>query len=335
MGNVLNLGNVQAILRSSDSLFAKNLLLSDQNDLFSNVKTSATAGSTAASVIGGNTSTCNTVSFKNELERQALQQSYEDRLNAEKQNSVSTVLVASKNSAAVGSAFYYASKNGVKNTDTADRKESLKGKKLLSLRSDSTVHNSSDEFAPGQHSESSCHTDTDPDIIEQELRELFLNSGISASSSIFENDSSLDDTPIFFASEYSHSVSASVAKLVDDMVDNLLSYHSTHLGNALGMLSAVSELMNAAKECSVTTAAGITSVLQSSDTADCQYNPKAVMLPLYILGCSLTDYIRRYNCKTFNYKKERQKAEEKIARNEKRQKQRMAEFAAEFQFKYS
>lgn len=42
------------------------------------------------------------------------------------------------------------------------------------------------------------------------------------------------------------------------------------------------------------------------------------MLPLYVLGYSIIDYIKRYNCKEFNYKKERKKAEEKIAHNEKK-----------------
>ena len=59
------------------------------------------------------------------------------------------------------------------------------------------------------------------------------------------------------------------------------------------------------------------------------------MLPLYVLGYSIIDYIKRYNSKEFNYKKERKKAEEKIAHNEKESKQRMAEFAASFQFNYS
>ncbi len=74
MGNVLNLGNVQAILRSSDSLFAKKLLLSEPNDLVSAAKittaTVATASAlTRANLSAFNTCACSQVAFQNELEK--------------------------------------------------------------------------------------------------------------------------------------------------------------------------------------------------------------------------------------------------------------------------
>lgn len=69
-------------------------------------------------------------------------------------------------------------------------------------------------------------------------------------------------------------------------------------------------LMKAVSDCSTT---AIETISQSTVLTN-QYNPKVIMLPLYVLGYSLIDYLRRYNCKEFNYKKERQKAEEKIAK---------------------
>ena len=97
------------------------------------------------------------------------------------------------------------------------------------------------------------------------------------------------------------------------------------------MITNISMLMKAVSDCSTTAI----EIISQSTVLTNQYNPKVIMLPLYVLGYSLIDYLRRYNCKEFNYKKERQKAEEKIAKNEKERKQRMAEFATSFQFNYS
>ncbi len=358
MGNVLNLGNVQAILRSSDSLLAKNLLLSIQ----SNAVNASTLASNAASAVTAtllpntnliassiNASTVNAssiVAFQKELERQSKQQAYEDKLNSIKHGISSTASKATLDSATASSAFYYANNKELSSLSSSSKAENLKGKKALqngaysqdfgSEGLESVNTDALDELAPvSRHgaslNESFYNEDTDPHVIEQELKEIFLNSTHCASKSIFENELSLDDTPIFFGSEHSLSVSASVAQLVDNMVNTLLSYQSIPLNNALGMMANITMLMKAVSD-STTTA--IETISQSTVLTN-QYNPKVIMLPLYVLGYSLIDYIRRYNCKEFNYKKERQKAEEKIAKNEKERKQRMAEFAASFQFNYS
>lgn len=363
MGNVLNLGNVQAILRSSDSLLAKNLLLSIQ----SNAVNASTLASNATSAVTAtllpntnliassiNASTVNAgsiVAFQKELERQSKQQAYEDKLNSIKHGISSTASKATLDSATANSAFYYANNKELSSLSSSSKAENLKGKKALhggdysqdfgseSLESVNT--DALDELAPVSRHDASLNKSfnnedadphvTDPHVIEQELKEIFLNSAHCASKSIFENELSLDDTPIFFGSEHSLSVSASVAQLVDNMVNTLLSYQSIPLNNALGMMANITMLMKAVSD-STTTA--IETISQSTVLTN-QYNPKVIMLPLYVLGYSLIDYIRRYNCKEFNYKKERQKAEEKIAKNEKERKQRMAEFAASFQFNYS
>lgn len=338
MGNVLNLGNVQAILRSSDSLFAKNLLLSEHNDLASATKittaTAATASALARTNLSAfNISVCSQVAFQNELEKQSKQQAYENKLNSIRQSVNSTNLKASQDATTASSAFYYASGKFLNQSQSSIRNETLKGKKGVALKDCLESENNLDRLNPVIKDSAVYNDDSsDPSVIEQELKEIFLNSSVSASNSIFENELSLDDTPIFFSSEYSRSVSASVAKLVDNMVDTLLSYQRVPLNNAIGMICTVSELMKAVRDNSTT---AIESISQASIVTTNQYNPKVIMLPLYVLGYSIIDYIRRYNCKEFNYKKERQKAEEKIAHNEKERKQRMAEFAASFQFNYS
>lgn len=338
MGNVLNLGNVQAILRSSDSLFAKKLLLSEPNDLVSAAKittaTVATASALARTNLSAfNISVCSQVAFQNELEKQSKQQAYEDKLNSIRQSVNSTNLKASQDATTASSAFYYASGKGLNQSHGTVRSEILKDKKGVVLKNSLESENNLDGLKPVIQDSSFYNDDSsDPSVIEQELKEIFLNSSVCASKSIFENELSLDDTPIFFGSEYSHSVSASVAKLVDNMVDTLLSYQRVPLNNAMGMICTVSELMKVARDNSTT---AIESISQASIVTTNQYNPKVIMLPLYVLGYSIIDYIKRYNCKEFNYKKERKKAEEKIAHNEKESKQRMAEFAASFQFNYS
>ncbi len=245
----------------------------------------------------------------------------------------STNLKASQDATTASSAFYYASGKFLNQSQSSIRNETLKGKKGVALKDCLESENNLDRLNPVIKDSAVYNDDSsDPSVIEQELKEIFLNSSVSASNSIFENELSLDDTPIFFSSEYSRSVSASVAKLVDNMVDTLLSYQRVPLNNAIGMICTVSELMKAVRDNSTT---AIESISQASIVTTNQYNPKVIMLPLYVLGYSIIDYIRRYNCKEFNYKKERQKAEEKIAHNEKESKQRMAEFAASFQFNYS
>lgn len=349
MGNVLNLGNVQAILRSSDSLLAKNLLLSMQSNAVnaSTLASNATSAVTATllpntNLIASSINASNIVAFQKELERQSKQQAYENKLNSIKQEISSTVSKASLDSATASSAFYYANNKELCTSSNSSKAEYLKGKKALHSEAYSQDFGSEsldpvntdaiDELAPfSRHDDSFNNDETDPHVIEQELKEIFLNSAHCASKSIFENELSLDDTPIFFGSEHSLSVSASVAQLVDNMVNTLLSYQSIPLNNALGMMTNISMLMKAISDCSTT---AIETISQSTVLTN-QYNPKVIMLPLYVLGYSLIDYIRRYNCKEFNYKKERQKAEEKIAKNEKERKQRMAEFAASFQFNYS
>lgn len=349
MGNVLNLGNVQAILRSSDSLLAKNLLLSMQSNAVnaSTLASNATSAVTATllpntNLIASSINASNIVAFQKELERQSKQQAYENKLNSIKQEISSTVSKASLDSATASSAFYYANNKELCTSSNSSKAEYLKGKKALhsgaysqdfgSESLDPVNTDAIDELAPfSRHDDSFNNDETDPHVIEQELKEIFLNSAHCASKSIFENELSLDDTPIFFGSEHSLSVSASVAQLVDNMVNTLLSYQSIPLNNALGMMTNISMLMKAVNDCSTT---AIETISQSTVLTN-QYNPKVIMLPLYVLGYSLIDYIRRYNCKEFNYKKERQKAEEKIAKNEKERKQRMAEFAASFQFNYS
>lgn len=354
MENVLNLGNVQAILRSSDSLLAKNLLLSMQSNavnastLASNATSAVTAtllpntNLIASSINASTVNASSIVAFQKELERQSKQQAYENKINSIKQEISSTVSKASLDSATASSAFYYANNKELCTSSNSSKAEYLKGKKALhsgaysqdfgSESLDPVNTDAIGELAPfSRHDDSFNNDETDPHVIEQELKEIFLNSAHCASKSIFENELSLDDTPIFFGSEHSLSVSASVAQLVDNMVNTLLSYQSIPLNNALGMMTNISMLMKAVSDCSTN---AIETISQSTVLTN-QYNPKVIMLPLYVLGYSLIDYIRRYNCKEFNYKKERQKAEEKIAKNEKERKQRMAEFAASFQFNYS
>lgn len=340
MGNVLNLGNVQAILLSSDSTLAKKLFFSMQSNAVntSTLSSNATSAATvtllpntnliANTINAGDLNASSLVAFQRELERQSKQQTYEDKLNSLKQGIIS--------------AFYYANNKELSSSSNSSKAEFLKGKKALHGEAYSQDFGSEslepvntdalDELAPVSRPDASLNNDdTDPQVIEQELKEIFLNSSHCASKSIFENELSLDDTPIFFGSEHSLSVSASVAQLVDNMVNTLLSYQSIPLNNALEMITNISMLMKAVSDCSTT---AIETISQSTVLTN-QYNPKIIMLPLYVLGYSLIDYLRRYNCKEFNYKKERQKAEEKIAKNEKERKQRMAEFAASFQFNYS
>lgn len=354
MGNVLNLGNVQAILLSSDSLLAKKQFFSMQSNavnaspLSSNATSAATAtllpntNLIANTINAGAINASSLVAFQRELERQSKQQTYEDKLNSLKQGIISAESKASLDSATASSAFYYANNKELSSSSNSSKAEFLKGKKALhgeaysqdfGFESLEPVNTDAiDELAPvSRHDASLNNDDTDPQVIEQELKEIFLNSSHCASKSIFENELSLDDTPIFFGSEHSLSVSASVAQLVDNMVNTLLSYQSIPLNNALEMITNISILMKAVSDCSTT---AIETISQSTVLTN-QYNPKVIMLPLYVLGYSLIDYLRRYNCKEFNYKKERQKAEEKIAKNEKERKQRMAEFAASFQFNYS
>ncbi len=353
MGNVLNLGNVQAILRSSDSLLAKNLLLSIQSNAVnaSTLASNATSAVTATllpntNLIASSVNASSIVAFQKELERQSKQQAYEDKLNSIKQGISSTASKATLDSATASSAFYYANNKELSSLSSSSKAENLKGKKALqngaysqdfgseglgSVNTDALDELDQVSRHGASLNESFNNEDTDPHVIEQELKEIFLNSAHCASKSIFENELSLDDTPIFFGSEHSLSVSASVAQLVDNMVNTLLSYQSIPLNNALGMMANITMLM---KTVSDSTTTAIETISQSTVLTN-QYNPKVIMLPLYVLGYSLIDYIRRYNCKEFNYKKERQKAEEKIAKNEKERKQRMAEFAASFQFNYS
>lgn len=354
MGNVLNLGNVQAILLSSDSTLAKKLFFSMQSNAVnaSTLSSNATSAATATllpntnlianTINAGAINASSLVAFQRELERQSKQQTYEDKLNSLKQGIISAESKASLDSATASSAFYYANNKELSSSSNSSKAEFLKGKKALHCEAYSQDFGSEslepvntdaiDELAPvSRHDASLNNDDTDPQVIEQELKEIFLNSSHCASKSIFENELSLDDTPIFFGSEHSLSVSASVAQLVDNMVNTLLSYQSIPLNNALEMITNISMLMKAVSDCSTT---AIETISQSTVLTN-QYNPKVIMLPLYVLGYSLIDYLRRYNCKEFNYKKERQKAEEKIAKNEKERKQRMAEFAASFQFNYS
>ena len=346
MGNVLNLGNVQAILLSSDSLLAKKLFFSMQSNAVnaSTLSSNATSAATATllpntnlianTINAGALDASSLVAFQRELERQSKQQTYEDKLNSLKQGIISAESKASLDSATASSAFYYANNKELSSSSNPSKAEFLKGKKALHGEAYSQDFGS-ESLEPVNtdaiHDASLNNDDTDPQVIEQELKEIFLNSSHCASKSIFENELSLDDTPIFFGSEHSLSVSASVAQLVDNMVNTLLSYQSIPLNNALEMITNISMLMKAVSDCSTT---AIETISQSTVLTN-QYNPKVIMLPLYVLGYSLIDYLRRYNCKEFNYKKERQKAEEKIAKNEKERKQRMAEFAASFQFNYS
>ncbi len=330
MGNVLNLGNVRAILQSSDSLCVQKLFLSSQNNL------AGPANSAGASAIACSISSCNAASFRNEFERQSDRQAYENRLNSIRQSVNSSVLKLSGDPAA-GSALYKAAGKFLSSFQNTSRSTSVKIKNSKNVTADSENHNLSDRcdrLSPvsGSTDSTDCEENTDPYRTEQELNEILMYSKLSGYNPEFENDTSLDDTPIFFSSEYSRCVSSSMAKLVDNMVDTLLSYQSTPLNQALCMIKAVSEIMKAVNNSSDT---ALVPDLNSSAVSAAQYNPKAHMLPLYILGCSLIDYIRRYNCKEFNYRKERQKAEEKIAHNEKEHKKRMAQFAAEFQFGYS
>lgn len=331
MGNVLNLGNVQAILQSSDSLCVQKLFLSSQNNL------TGPANSAGASAIACSISTCNAASFRNEFERQSDRQACENRLNSIRQSVNSAVQKLSGDPATAGSAIYQAAGKFLSSSQNTSRSSPVKIKNSKNVTADSETQNLSDRSdrlfpVSGSTDNTDCGESADPYETEQELNEIFMYSKLSGYNPEIDSDSSLDDTPIFFRSEYSHCVSSSIAKLVDNMVDTLLSYQSTPLNQALFMINAVSEIMKAVNKSSDT---ALGSDFNSSAVSSAQYNPKAHMLPLYILGCSIIDYIRRYNCKAFNYRKERQKAEEKIAHNEKEHKKRMAQFAAEFQFSYS
>lgn len=220
MGNVLNLGNVQAILLSSDSLLAKKQFFSMQSNAVnaSTLSSNATSAATATllpntnlianTINAGAINASSLVAFQRELERQSKQQTYEDKINSLKQGIISAESKASLDSATASSAFYYANNKELRSSSNSSKAEFLKGKKALHGEAYSQDFGSEslepvntdaiDELAPvSRHDASLNNDDTDPQVIEQELKEIFLNSSHCASKSIFENELSLDDTPIF------------------------------------------------------------------------------------------------------------------------------------------
>ena len=119
MGNVLNLGNVRAILQSSDSLCVQKLFLSSQNNL------AGPASSSGASTIACSISSCNAASFRNEFERQSDRQAYENRLNSIRQSVNSAVLKLSGDPAA-GSALYKAAGKFLSSSQNTSRSSPVK-----------------------------------------------------------------------------------------------------------------------------------------------------------------------------------------------------------------
>ncbi|MGN1281260.1 MAG: hypothetical protein ACI4UM_05095 [Succinivibrio sp.] len=139
----------------------------------------------------------------------------------------------------------------------------------------------------------------------------------------------LDDTPIILGNTELAQASCSVAHLVNSMLSMLLEFENSSIYISSKMLFLIGYLMRDDQRESPKNQCMQTSC-SSSDLYN--YKVKPYYFPLFIMAFNLAEQIKRISVKTFDYKKEKKKILKKMEEMNKKKKERMAQFAAGFEF---
>ena len=113
--------------------------------------------------------------------------------------------------------------------------------------------------------------------------------------------------------------------LVKQMLDSLFSFEPLSINDALEMMKSISSVLSRQSDTIASFALTRSAYLNN-------YTVLPTFIPLYIVALNLGQYIARYNGKAFDYKKAKQKALEKMKKQEKEKKEQMMEFSAAFDF---
>ena len=135
----------------------------------------------------------------------------------------------------------------------------------------------------------------------------------------------LDNTPILLGETELNANYSVTSVLVKQMLDSLFSFEPLSINDALEMMKSISSVLSRQSDTIASFALTRSAYLNN-------YTVLPTFIPLYIVALNLGQYIARYNGKAFDYKKAKQKALEKMKKQEKEKKEQMMEFSAAFDF---
>lgn len=137
-----------------------------------------------------------------------------------------------------------------------------------------------------------------------------------------------DSEPIFTQSTNGQCIKMFTSNYLNELID-CVNNNELSLDSTIQSLLYISNLLKTIKItqsdiCNLT-------LLSQAKIVTTTYNPIVYFLPLYIVELNRLHYISRFNTKSFEYKKEKQKMYEKMKKQAQRKKEQMLEFAAGFQ----
>lgn len=160
-------------------------------------------------------------------------------------------------------------------------------------------------------------------------KELLLISGLTSEGTALSKANSsccdLDNIPILLGDREITQATCSVAQLVNSMLNMLLEYENSSIYVNAKILFFVMYLLKEIDK--------YQNIPSNSAAKDLYgYKNTPYYFPIFILSLNLVEQIKKVKVKTFDYKKEKKKILKKIEEQNKKEKERKADFAASFQF---